>query len=204
MFLSRSLTPERARELLAKQRQMVSLLDKEILARSDEIAFERENWVDAFIDYGHAVSFDNRQTMAYRGIATRDGTLFWLVRRQDKKHGYHAAATDPLEAVEEAQTAWARRKAVRQDWDRVEQMANALILGRLRFRVTIDDALASPLCTLGIECFLDRHRLRNTRNVSGRFAALLMKIEPQVGFVIHQAHLRTQQDSATDNTSERD
>ncbi|MDJ1006699.1 MAG: hypothetical protein QNJ13_02650 [Paracoccaceae bacterium] len=178
------------RQKLAMDRQMTSLLDREILTYSDEIVFERENWVGAFVDYGHAVSFDEGRMTSYRAVEAREGRLFWFVRRSDRKLGYHAARHDPLDAAEEADGAWRGRRAVRQDWDFVEGLAKDLIAGRRRFRVHIEDAFNSPLCPMGIEGFLRSVGLRNVKEISGRFAAFLMKIEPQVGFVIHQAYRR--------------
>ena len=179
-----------ARRALAMQRPMTSLIEREILTTSECLAFERENWVDAFVDYGHTVTFDRARTRANRGIATADGTLFWLVRRDGKAHGYHALADDPLAAVEEAERAWSRRRKVRARWSEIEATAHDLMVGRRRFGVAVEDAFASPLCTLGIRAFMRRYRIPAHREVSGRFAALLMRIEPQVGFVIHEAERR--------------
>lgn len=178
------------RQKLAKDRRMVSLIEREYLTHSPDIVFERENWVSAFVDYGHEVSFDRGRTRVCRAVNVRDGALFWMVRQQGKRLGYHAEGDDPLAAVEQAETAWAGRRAVRQNWAEVEALAADLLTGRRSFRVRVQDAFDSPLCSMGVRGFLASMRMSEDRDVSGRMAAMLMKIESQVGFVIHQAHLR--------------
>ncbi|MBD3664083.1 hypothetical protein H9Q16_09135 [Sulfitobacter sp. TSTF-M16] len=190
MFFTNPPRIPRVRQRLAMVRQMTSLMEREMLTLSDDLVYERENWINAYIDYGNSASFDGNRTTAYRGVALADGTLFWLVRHKDKKYGYHSTEDDPLAAVEEAELAWQRRKEIRGQWDQVEALARDLLLGRRTFRVGIEDAYASPLCTMGVEAFLKRLRLQNIREVSGRFAAILMTFDAQVGFVIHQAFLR--------------
>ena len=78
---------QRLRQKLAMQRPMSSLIDRELAAASDEIVLEREDWVEAFVDYGHAVSFDGGETIAFRAVTLHDGTLFWNVRRDGKTKG---------------------------------------------------------------------------------------------------------------------
>lgn len=179
---------------LAMDRQMTSLIDREMASTSVSIVREREDWVDAFVDYDHVVSFDGGETRAYRAVSVSEGTLFWLVRRNGKTKGYHSDCSDPLAAVEQAQEAWRNRKLIRGDWDAVEQLARDLLLGRKRLRVRIQDAYSSPLCGMGMSAFMRRMRISGVTEVSGWLAAILMRIEPQVGFVIYQAHLRVTQD----------
>ena len=180
----------RLRQTLEFDRQMTSLIEREVAAQSDDIRREKENWVDALIDYGHEVSFDRGKTRLARGITTHDGRMFWLVRREGKKHGYHAAGDDPVEAADEAELAWKKRRSVRAEWDFVETLQRDLLTGREKLRVRIEDAHASPLCSMGIEGFMRSIGMAQVRAVPGRVAALMMKIDPQVGFVIHQAWLR--------------
>ena len=168
---------------------MTSLLEREILASSPDLVRDTANWVNMWVDLGHNVSFDRGRITAYRGIDSQ-GTLMWMVRHAEKSHGYHALHADPLAAIEEATAAWAGRRAVRARWDQVEAIARDLLTGREAFHVTRADAHRSPLCTVGIDSFMDRMRLGHVQTLSGRAAALLMKIEPQVGFVIDAAHTR--------------
>lgn len=179
---------------LAMDRQMTSLIDRELASTSASIVREQEDWVDAFIDYDHVVSFDGGETRAYRAVCVSEGTLFWLVRRTGKTKGYHSECTDPLAAVEQAQAAWRNRKLIRGNWEAVERLARDLMLGRTRLRVLIEDAYSSPLCKMGVSAFMRRMRISGVTEVSGRLAAILMRIEPQVGFVIYQAHLRETHD----------
>lgn len=140
----------RLRQKLGMERQMMPLIEREMLAHADDIVCERENWFDACVDYGHKVSFDNARTAIFRGVARRDESLFWLMRRDGKRFGYHAAQDDPLAAMEEADAACRGRRAVRENRDFVEALARDLLAGRRTFRVQVDDALSSPLCPMGV------------------------------------------------------
>lgn len=194
MFQTYSKRTNKLRQKLAMQRPMTSLVERDFLTHSKDIVFERESWVDAFIDYGHTVSFDMGRTTALRGVIVRGDRLFWLVRRKNKRFGYHSTLDDPLAAVEEAEAAWQHRKRVREQWSLIEDLARDLIAGRKKFRVTIEDAYASPLCSTGIESFMHSVRMSGIRETSGRVAACLMKIDPQVGFVIYEAYMRQIED----------
>lgn len=184
-----SLSDARLRATLAKQRQMMSLIEREILSGSDQIVPHSENWVRMWVDTGHRVSSGCGTMVAERGI-TRDGQLIWLITRAGKRHGFHATAADPFAAFEQARAAQARRREVRADWARVTRLRRDLLTGRVSFDVTLDDAAASPLCAVGIAAFMARIGMGRVRRVSGRIAALMMLIEPQVGFVIYEAAAR--------------
>jgi hypothetical protein len=185
---------------LAMQRQGTSLLDREIAAESDEIVQEREDWVDALVDYGHVISFDKGETRAIRAVALHDGSLFWLVRKSGKARGFHSDRQDPLAAVEQAEAAWQARKHVRRNWDAVQDLARDLLLGRKSLRVRLEDAHESPLCSMGIAAFMRRMCISHITETPGWFAAILMRIDPQVGFVIHQAYQRETQSTELSGT----
>lgn len=174
---------------LAKTRQMMSLIEKDIIAGSSHIVRHTENWVPMWIDEGHQIGSDCGTMNAVRGIGF-DGTLMWLVRHDSKTYGYHSQATCPFEAFEDARDAWSRRAQVRAEWSDVERITRELLTGRLRFRVTRADAYASPLCRAGIDGFMASIGMPNVQSISGRTAALLMRIDPQIGFVIREAHRR--------------
>jgi len=180
---------QQARQLLAKQRQMTSLIDKEIISSGNELVFDRTDWVPLYYDKGYAVTSDCGTATAFRA-ATLDHQLLWLVFTNGKSRGFHAMTDCPVAAIVEAQDVWMRRGEIRRDWYLVERAARNLMTGRARFRVRLADAHASPLCTLGIEGFLQSLGLGRVKSVSGRTAALLMQIEPQVGFVIYEAMQR--------------
>lgn len=178
-----------ARLMLAQQRPMTSLMEKEILAEGSDMVFDKADWVPLYMDRGHCITSDCGKMKAYRSI-TLKGQLLWMVFTPGKIKGYHALANDPFEAMEQAQDSWANRRAVRQDWNEVKRTARDLIWGRQRFDVRLEDLEACPLCTLGIEGFRSAVGLGRVRRIPGRLAALLMMIEPQMGFVIHAAMQR--------------
>ena len=178
------------RQKLVSQRTQTSLSDRKLLELSDDVVEEHENWIRALVDYGHAVKHSDFDAVAFRALETRKGSLFWLVRRNGKTHGFHSDAVDPHDAIEEAQAAWQQRRRVRKDWPFVESLMRDVLLGRVKLTVRIEDAYASPLCAMGITAFLTRMRLGHVREISGRMAAVLMWIDPQVGFVLYEAYRR--------------
>lgn len=187
---SRISTRKSLRLKLAIQRQDISPRDIKTAAACDQIVREREDWVDALVDYAHVISFDKSETRAIRAVDLHDGALFWLVRRTGKAKGFHSNCSEPLAAVQQAEAAWQARTLLRRNWGAVQEMARDLLLGRRRFNVRLDDAHASPLCSMGIAAFRRRMRMSLVTEIPGWLAAVLMWIEPQVGFVIYQAHLR--------------
>ena len=187
-----------ARLLLAQQRRMTSLMDMEIASAGPDMVFTKADWVPLYYDRGHAVSDARGRIVAFRAL-TLKGQFLWMVFAQDKARGYHASTDDPFEAIEMAKASWAHRRAVRQEWDLVERTARDLILGRQRFDVRIEDLHASPLCHLGGEGFRRAIGCGRVNRMPGWLAALAMKIEPQMGFVIHaaiQRHAAAQQAEA--------
>ncbi len=178
-----------ARLQLAKQRQMTSLIDQEILSNSTDMKFTKADWVPLYFDLGNKVTSDDGQMAAYRAV-TLKGELLWMVFTPTKECGYHASCSDPFEAMERAKASWANRRAVRLEWDLVERTARDLLTARQRFDVRIEDLEASPLCTLGIEGFRAAIGMKRVTRIPGWLAALLMKVEPQMGFVIHAAMQR--------------
>ena len=177
---------------LAQQRSMTSLMEIEIAAASADMVFDKSDWVPLYFDLGQKVTSDCGEMSAFRAL-TLQGQFLWMVFTPSKVHGYHAACDDPFEAMELAQAAWNHRREVRQDWTLVEQTARDLLWGRQRFWVTIEDVKASPLCTLGCDGFRNAIGLGRIKRIPGWLAAALMKIEPQMGFVIHAAMVRRTQ-----------
>ncbi|WP_090207141.1 hypothetical protein [Yoonia litorea] len=177
---------EALKKELVSLRPMTSLVEKELAIVTGAIKRETVNWVPMWVDWDNAVRAGASLATAVRAI-TDAGELLWYVRHDTKKHGYHSSADDPFHAVEQAEDAWNHRRRVRRDWARVEVVRKDLLWGRRKFRVLVQDAYDSALCSLGIQWFLKRMRLSHVDGISGRTAAILMKIEPQLGFVIHQA-----------------
>jgi hypothetical protein len=168
---------------------MMSLMEKEFLAASDAFLFDKTDWVKLWYDPGHAIRSDCGKITAYRAI-TRRGQLLWYVFHTEKSRGYHASCSSPHAAIEEAQAVWVHRRLVKSQWSDVQRIAQDLASGKAKFDVRIEDAHASPLCTLGIDGFLSSVGLARVTRISGRMAALLMKLEPQMGFVIYEAWQR--------------
>jgi len=175
---------------LINTRQMTSLIDREMALAANEVKRETVNWVPMWVDWSHAVRSDCNTATAMRAI-TDKGELLWYVRHDSKKHGYHSLADDPFSAFAEAMDAWQKRKLVRSQWPDVRKLARDLVSGRKTLTVTIDDAERSALCTLGIKWFRDKLHIGHKTTLSGRTAAVLMKVEPQMGFVIYEAAQRT-------------
>ena len=183
------LTKSRLLATLINTRQMTSLIDRQIALASQEVKRETANWVPMWVDWGHTVRSDCGTATAIRAISDR-GELLWYIRNDSKKHGYHSLHQDPFDAIHEAHGAWHQRKVVRASWSDVNSLARDLVLGRQKLTITLDDAENSALCTLGIKWFRNRFRLGSKTTISGRTAAILMKIEPQLGYVIFEAAQR--------------
>ena len=183
------LTKVAAFKRLAHERQMMSLIDRDIVSLGGDFRFHRSDWISLYYDTGYKVTSDDQSQYAYRAITTR-GELLWLVFSAGKTRGYHSEEPCPFAAFEDAQLALAHRRFVKSRWDEVRQVASALRLGRLRFDILIDDAHASPLCAMGTRHFLRSIGIPNVKRISGFKLAWLMLIEPQLGFVIHEAALR--------------
>ena len=178
-----------ARLQLAQQRKSTSLIDQEIASAGPDMVFTKADWVPLYFDRGNDVSGDRGRIVAFRAL-TLKGQFLWMVFAQDKARGYHASTDDPFEAIEMAKASWAHRRAVRQEWHVIEATARDLIWGRQSFDVRREDLHASPLCSLGAEGFLAAIGAGRAQRLPGRLAALLMKIEPQMGFVLYEAMQR--------------
>lgn len=185
---------------LVKERQMLSLMEKEIAIVVGELVQNNENWVKMWVDTGHIVSSDDGKINAFRGIDF-NGQLMWLVRHPNKRHGYHSLEADPFDAIAEAQTAWRERARVKAKWSDVQRLSRDLMLGRESFTVTRDDAYNSALCSAGIDAFMKRIGLPNVQTLSGRNVAFLMLLDSQLGFVINSAAERLRVSGSSANVS---
>lgn len=175
---------------LAAERQMTSLIDKDIIATGEAFTFYRPDWVPLYYDRGNEITSDDGSQTAYRAITTR-GDLLWLVFSVGKTRGYHADVECPFDACHIARTALTRRRAIKQHaWQEVRQLAHDLRLRRLKMEVLIEDAEASPLCAMGTRYFLRRIGRPNVKRMSGFTLAWLMLLDGQLGFVLHQAAQR--------------
>ncbi|WP_299787732.1 hypothetical protein [uncultured Marivita sp.] len=187
--MTKILTKVATYERLAHERQMTSLIDRDVIALGGDFTHLRSDWVSLTYDLGHKVTSDDGSQYAYRAI-TRRGELLWLVFSAGKTRGYHSEASCPFAAFDEARDALARRRQIRSRWGCVTEVARALRRGRLRFDILIEDAEASPLCAMGTRHFLRAIGVPNIKRMPGFALAWLMLIDGQLGFVIYQAALR--------------
>lgn len=174
---------------LARERQMMSLMEKEMIPLVEPFARKRENWVPMWVDLGNRVVCDTGAAVALRAITDR-GELLWFVRQTGQRLGYHAQDDDPVAAMASAQAARAARRAVRGRWDEVRRLRDDVLRGKHRFEVHINDAYASPLCRLGVDGFMRRLGMGRVQRVPCRMAAAMTYVDEQVGFVLWQAWLR--------------
>lgn len=174
---------------LARERQMISLMEKEIIPLVEPFARKRENWVPMWVDLGNRVTCETGQAFALRAISDK-GELIWFVRQDGQRLGYHSEETDPFAAMAEARAARNARRQVRQNWDQVKQLRGDVLKGRRKFTVDIEDAYASPLCRLGVDGFMRRLGLGRVKRIPARLLALLAIFDEQVGFVLWQAAKR--------------
>jgi hypothetical protein len=183
------LTKVAAYERLAQERQMVSLIDRDIIALGGDFIPERSDWISLFYDTAHKVVSDDGSQYAYRAITTR-GELLWFVFTTGKSRGYHSEADCPFAAFDEAKAALDQRRRIKARWSDVTSVATALRRRKMQFDILIEDAHSSPLCPMGTRHFLRSVGLSGITRLSGFKLAWLMLLEPQLGFVIHQAALR--------------
>jgi len=170
---------------LVQVRGDLSLMEQEFAIEA-QIQRETADWVPMWVDLENSVRSERVGATAYRAI-TDKGDLLWYVRRDGKKKGYHSPASTATEAFADAESCWSTRRAIKQNWRRLEVLQNELLSGRKSLDVTVEDARKGGLCVMGIEGFMKRFGISRRKHISGRFAALLMKFEPQVGFAIYNA-----------------
>lgn len=155
----------------------------------DELCLIRSDWVSTWVDpMNWHVDPDTGKT-ATRAIKL-DGRLLWLVRNPAYRRAYHARAVLPQEAIREADFAWSRRAEMRERKAEMLRIVRDLRKLRTRYRVTVEDAYASPLCSDGVDGFLQTLRLDRFRSFPGWLIAWLFALDRQVGFVLWEAHQR--------------
>ena len=119
--------------------------------------------------------------------------MIWLVKHIQRPLAFHAVAHDPAQAFACAREAWAACDALRKRRAEIRALCRNLLMGRARFDVTVEDAAAAPLSSVEVRFFLRRMGLSRRRRISGRLAALIALIEPQVGIVVWTAFRRQTQ-----------
>ena len=121
---------------------------------------------------------------------TDDGQFIWLVQHMERRLAFHTIGHDPEMAFRRAQEAWQKCDAMQPHRTEMRALIRDLILGRERFDVSVVDAADSPLSSVEVRGFLSRMGLSRKHRSSGRMAALMALVEPQMGMVIWLAHKR--------------
>ncbi len=170
---------------LVQVRGDLSLIEQEFAIEA-QVQRETADWVPMWVDMENSVRSDRHGATAYRAI-TDEGTLLWYVCRDGKKKGYHSPASRAIDAFEDAAQCWHLRREIKKNWSQLQALQMDLVLGRTSVDVTVADARGGGLCVMGIEGFMRRIGIAKVTRISGRFAALLMRIEPQVGFALYHA-----------------
>ncbi|MEM6593556.1 MAG: hypothetical protein AAF672_02120 [Pseudomonadota bacterium] len=176
-------------KVLAADRQITSLIDKEIISSGQDYVFLRSDCIALYYDRAHIVRSDDGSQHAYRAI-TKQGEKLWLVFSEGKTRGYHAECDCPFEAFDITRRALQQRRQVKANWNDVRRLARDLRMRRVQLNVRLEDAERSPLCTMGIRHFLRSIGLPNLTRMSGFKLAWMMLAEPQLGFVLHEAAVR--------------
>jgi len=146
----------------------------------------RANWVPAWVDDEHRIEGNDPAVHARRAI-TDCGRLIWMVHRAGRRFAYHSLATDPIDAILEAEAAVARRRAIRARWDEVDGLRRDALARRVRFTAVRSDAAAGGLCQLGIEGYMRALGLARVEEVSAFWLAVGCKIDEQAGFALFSA-----------------
>ena len=189
MQLSRRPDRRQRMETLIMARPMTSLLDKEILLATDMIQPGADRWVGALVDCGNFVPAEDGRIVAWRAIDRR-GKLFWLVVSRFEAMRYHATTASAHAALTEGSAAFARRRRAKRHWPEIEALTHDLLHFRRRLTVTRDDARDGGLSLLAITSFCDRLGLGRRFGIPGWLAAMLMRLEPDIGFALLAAARR--------------
>ena len=176
---------------LAGERRMLSKGERDALVENAAFTYVDRTWVMLWYDPGHAIRSNCGGMTAYRAITTT-GDLLWFVAPEGDAPVYHAQCADPFEAIEHATVALGAQADLNRRWTHIERLARDLRSRALQFDVTLEDARLAPICPTGFKAVMASVGLFGARSISGRMAAMLMKVEPGVGYIIHAAWMRTQ------------
>lgn len=174
---------------LAGERKHLSGDTRDALARAETFTFVDRTWVTLWYDPDHAVRSDCGGMTAYRAITTT-GDLLWYVAPKGDAPVYHAQCADPHEAIEHATVALGAQIDLNRRWSHIERIARDLRSGALAFDISAQDVARAAVAPITLRAAMACIRKLTGRDMSGRHAAMLMKLQPSVGFVIHAAWLR--------------
>ncbi|MEP4248996.1 hypothetical protein [Tateyamaria sp.] len=166
---------------------------------TDGFTFVDRDWVTLWYDRDHAVRSDCCGMTAYRAITTT-GDLLWYVAPEGKAPVYHAQCADPFQAIEHATVALGAQGDLNLRWAFIERLASDLRSGARTLDITLGDVQCSPVAPAGIRMFMACLARLGARHISARYVAMLMKVSPGLGFVLHTAWMRSQTNAASKNT----
>ena len=178
-------------QILMGERKTLSAGEKEAIADASAFTYVDRTWVTLWYDPAHAIRSKCGGMTAFRAI-TSTGDLLWYVAPEGDAPVYHAQCADPFEAIEHATVALGAQADLNRRWAHIERLAHGLRSGALKFNVTPEDARRVPMRPTLFKAFMAVVDLFGTRAISGRTAAMMMKVEPSIGFVIHAAWVRAQ------------
>ncbi|MFL4470953.1 hypothetical protein ACERZ8_14090 [Tateyamaria armeniaca] len=175
---------------LAGERKALSQGEKDAIADASAFTFVDRTWVTLWYDPAHAIRSKCGGMTAFRAITTT-GDLLWYVAPEGDAPVYHAQCADPFEAIEHATVALGAQADLNRRWAHIERLAEDLRSGAVAFDVTLEDARRVPIRPTMFKALMAAMSLFGKRTVSGRNAAMLMKAEPSIGFIIHAAWIRS-------------
>lgn len=174
-------------EVLAGERPDAQGYDPE----ADAFVYVDRTWVTLWYDPDHSVRSQCGGMIAYRAITTT-GDLLWYVAPAGEAPVYHAQCADPYEAIEHATVALGAQGDLNRRWMHIERVAQDLRAGRARFDVTWADARTAQVAPAGFRALMAVTGVCGAPRLSGRVAAMLMKLDPSMGHIIYAAWLRAQ------------
>lgn len=176
---------------LADERKVRSGADQHRQTGPDTFTFVDRDWVTLWYDPAHAVRSHCGGMTAYRAITTT-GDLLWYVAPEGKAPVYHAQCADPFQAIEHATVALGAQSDLNLRWAFIERLARDVRSGVRVLDITLGDVQCSPVAPVGFRGLMACLARLGAHHISARYVAVLMQINPSLGFVLHAAWLRSQ------------
>ena len=177
-------------ETLAAQRTLDVCATGQADAGADAFIFVDRTWVTLWYDPRHAIPSACGSMTAYRAITTT-GDLLWYVASENAGPVYHAQCATPAEAILHAKIALGLRGGTNGRMTQIHRLAQDLRNGTISFDVIDDDARGAARRPIAFRALLALGALFGQRGISGRTAALLMRLDPDMGSIIQSAARRT-------------
>jgi len=120
------------KSLLAKQRQMTSLIDQEIIAEGETMTFAKIGRTALYFDLCNMVTSDCGRKRAFRGV-TKKGQLIWLCFDALGTKAQMSFASDPFDAMDQMAPSTLPAKASTPDSHGFDFVAPQLLAARFNF-----------------------------------------------------------------------